>query len=191
MHRVTTLLLSLVFSGATACAKAPPPTPPKEHGAILAVGTASIELPLGAVLKSEANSEPESAKSSHLYQLPGGGALLVQERVNPEKSCDAFLDGLFAEETKIKNDETLTPIRSVEILSRHVVNGANAVYVEAGMRSKMELQIGRPYRGIVLLTICDPTVVVSISESTRRPGPVSVEMRNIVDEMASSLKLKK
>lgn len=53
--------------------------------------------------------------------LTNHAVLLLQERSSPDKSCDAYLDELFAAET---------------------MNGAKAIYVEAGMRSKMELQIG-------------------------------------------------
>ncbi|MEO6419139.1 MAG: hypothetical protein ABIP39_07020 [Polyangiaceae bacterium] len=182
----------LALSLATACAKdPPPPAPAKEHGERLALGSASVELPVGARLKSDAIGDPDSVKASHLYELTNHSALLVQELANADKNCDAYLDALFAAESKSKNDDGLKPIRSVEILSRHVVNGAKAVYVEAGMRSPMELKIGRPYRAVVLLTICDPGAVVSISASARTPGPVTVEMRNTVEEMAASLTLKK
>ncbi len=182
-------LLALLL--VTACAKDPPPVPAKEHGETLVLGAATVELPIGAVLRTEDNGEPEAAKSSHLYELTNHAVLLLQERVNPNPSCDAYLDELFAAETRSKNDEGLRQIRSVDILSRHEVNGAKTIYVEAGLRSKMDLKIGRTYRPVVLLTICNPGVVVSISESARAPGPVTVEMRNTVEAIAASLTVKK
>ncbi len=191
-QRQLIVVLSFVASLVTVSAcKKEPPAPPKEHGESLVLGAATIELPLRALLKSDHNLDTESAKSSHLYELRDHSILLVQEIANHDKSCDAFLDALFAAESKSKADEGLKPARNVEILSRHDLHGVKGIYVEAGMRSGMDLQSGRAYHGLILLTICDPGAALSISLTTRVPGPISAEMRKTVADVASSMTLKK
>ena len=189
-HVIAGLWLVASWVSISAC-KNERSAPPKEHGESLVLGAASIELPLRALLKSDHNPDPESAKSSHLFELSDHSILLVQELANREKNCDAFLDALFAAESKSKADEGLKPIRNVEILSRHDQDGVKGIYVEAGMRSGMDLQSKRAYHGLILLTICDPGAALSISLTTRVPGPITAEMRKTVADMSSSLTLKK
>ena len=189
-ERIAGLLFVASLVSVFACKKEPP-APPKEHGERLALGAATIELPLRALLKSDHNPDTESAKSSHLYELTDHSILLVQELANGYPTCDAFLDALFAAESKSKADEGLKPIRNVEVLSRHDLDGAKGIYVEAGMRSAMDLKSGRAYHGLILLTICDPSAAVSLSLTTRVPGLITAEMRKTVADMASSLTPKK
>lgn len=189
-ERIAALLFVASVISVFACTKEKP-APPKEHGESLALGAAAIELPIHALLKSDHNPDTESAKSSHLYELTDHSMLLVQELENRYPSCDAFLDALFAAESKSKADLGLKPIRNVEILSRHDQDGVKGIYVEAGMRSAMDLKSGRAYHGLILLTICDPGAALSVSLTTRVPGPITAEMRKTVADMASSLTLKK
>jgi hypothetical protein len=189
-ERIAGLLFVASLVSVAACKKEPP-APPKEHGEPLALGAATIELPIGALLKSDHNPDTESAKSSHLYELSDHSILLVQELVNRDASCDTFLDALFAAESKSKADDGLKPIRKVEVLSRHDLDGFKGIYVEAGMRSAMDLKSGRAYHGLILLTICDPSAALSVSLTTRVPGLITVEMRKMVADIASSLTVKK
>jgi hypothetical protein len=59
------------------------------------------------------------------------------------------------------------------------------------MRSAMDLKSGRAYHGLILLTICDPSAALSVSLTTRVPGLITVEMRKMVADIASSLTVKK